>query len=47
MQHTEFKFICPDKPGTNTKNIRHYLKVANTNKELGVPNYNQVRLPIK
>ena len=46
-QPTEFKFIGPDRPGIGTNNSEQYLKLARTIRESGVPNYRQVRVPIK
>ena len=46
-QPTEFKFIGPDRPGIGTNDSEQYLKLARTIRESGVPNYRQVRVPIK
>ena len=46
-QPTEFKFIVPDRPGIGTRCSEQYLILARTIRESGVPNYRQVRVPIK
>ena len=47
MQPTKFKFIGPDRPGIDTENSEQYFKLATIIRECGVPNYRQVRVPIK
>ena len=47
LQPTEFKFIGPDRPGIDPRNVDQYLHLAKIVEESGVPNYRQVRVPIK
>ena len=47
LQPIGFSFIGPDRHAIDTYDLDLYLKVAGTVKHSGVPNYRQVRIPIK
>ena len=47
LHPTKFEFIGPDRPSIDPRNVDQYLHLAKKVKESGVPNYRQVRVPIK
>ena len=46
LESTSFQFIGPDRASINTDCSDHYLNVARTIKQSGLPNYKQVRIPL-
>ena len=47
LQPTKFEYIGPNRLGIDTKNSDQYLRLAKMVRESGLPNYRQVRVPIK
>ena len=47
LQPTKFEYIGPSRLGIDTKNSDQYLRLAKMVRESGLPNYRQVRVPIK
>ena len=47
LQSTQFEFIGPDRASEEISSVHQYLRIAKTIRDLGLPNYNQVRIPIK